>query len=156
MEVGGCGVFFHLSCGAAEFLQRNLPFLTVVSSVLPVEDRFPLDSIMNWTSHFSPSICRASHVTPQPEDSWIPLLINAVDHCMNRIKELTQNELELWVFRLICILLSSFLTVTGRLWCLLWKWGYNVSESKGSCCLYLESDTVSKVCWLGSTGKINT
>uniref|UniRef100_A0A384D048 Cyclin-D1-binding protein 1 n=1 Tax=Ursus maritimus TaxID=29073 RepID=A0A384D048_URSMA len=40
-------------------------------------------------------ITKASHVTPQPEDSWIPLLINAVDHCMNRIKELTQNELEL-------------------------------------------------------------
>ncbi|XP_014447163.1 cyclin-D1-binding protein 1 [Tupaia chinensis] len=39
-------------------------------------------------------ITKASHVTPQPEDSWIPLLINAVDHCMNRIKELTQNELE--------------------------------------------------------------
>uniref|UniRef100_A0A8C9DYD5 Cyclin-D1-binding protein 1 n=1 Tax=Phocoena sinus TaxID=42100 RepID=A0A8C9DYD5_PHOSS len=37
----------------------------------------------------------ASHVTPQPEDSWIPLLINAVDHCMNRIKELTQHEVEL-------------------------------------------------------------
>ncbi|XP_037690090.1 cyclin-D1-binding protein 1 [Choloepus didactylus] len=40
-------------------------------------------------------ITKASHVTPQPEDSWIPLLISAVDHCMNRIKELTQNELEL-------------------------------------------------------------
>ncbi|XP_004609662.1 cyclin-D1-binding protein 1 [Sorex araneus] len=40
-------------------------------------------------------ITKASHVTPQPEDSWIPLLINAVDHCMNTIKELTQNELEL-------------------------------------------------------------
>ncbi|XP_042844968.1 cyclin-D1-binding protein 1 isoform X2 [Panthera tigris] len=40
-------------------------------------------------------ITKASHVTPQPEDSWIPLLVNAVDHCMNRIKELTQNELEL-------------------------------------------------------------
>ncbi|KAK2500011.1 hypothetical protein MC885_010341 [Smutsia gigantea] len=40
-------------------------------------------------------ITKASHVTPQPEDSWIPLLINAVDHCINRIKELTQNELEL-------------------------------------------------------------
>ncbi|XP_004421534.1 PREDICTED: cyclin-D1-binding protein 1 [Ceratotherium simum simum] len=40
-------------------------------------------------------ITKASHVTPKPEDSWIPLLINAVDHCMNRIKELTQNELEL-------------------------------------------------------------
>ncbi|XP_008572247.1 PREDICTED: cyclin-D1-binding protein 1 [Galeopterus variegatus] len=39
-------------------------------------------------------ITKASHVTPQPEDSWIPLLINAVDHCMNRIKELTQSELE--------------------------------------------------------------
>lgn len=39
-------------------------------------------------------ITKASHVTPQPEDSWIPLLINAVDHCMNRIKELT-NEVEL-------------------------------------------------------------
>lgn len=39
-------------------------------------------------------ITKASHVTPQPEDSWIPLLINAVDHCMNRIKELTQNEVE--------------------------------------------------------------
>ncbi|XP_003266838.1 cyclin-D1-binding protein 1 [Nomascus leucogenys] len=40
-------------------------------------------------------ITKASHVTPQPEDSWIPLLINAIDHCMNRIKELTQSELEL-------------------------------------------------------------
>ncbi|XP_004466773.2 cyclin-D1-binding protein 1 [Dasypus novemcinctus] len=40
-------------------------------------------------------ITKASHVSPQPEDSWIPLLINAVDHCMNRIKELTQSELEL-------------------------------------------------------------
>ncbi|XP_007120744.1 cyclin-D1-binding protein 1 [Physeter macrocephalus] len=40
-------------------------------------------------------ITKASHVTPQPEDSWIPLLINAVDHCMNRIKELTQHEVEL-------------------------------------------------------------
>ncbi|XP_074183953.1 cyclin-D1-binding protein 1 [Rhinolophus sinicus] len=40
-------------------------------------------------------ITKASHVTPQPEDSLIPLLINAIDHCMNRIKELTQNELEL-------------------------------------------------------------
>ncbi|KAF3830455.1 hypothetical protein GH733_004274 [Mirounga leonina] len=40
-------------------------------------------------------ITKASHVTPQPEDSWIPLLVNAIDHCMNRIKELTQNELEL-------------------------------------------------------------
>ncbi|XP_006883029.1 PREDICTED: cyclin-D1-binding protein 1 [Elephantulus edwardii] len=40
-------------------------------------------------------ITKASHVAPQPEDSWIPLLINAVDHCMNRIKELTQSELEL-------------------------------------------------------------
>ncbi|KAJ8776894.1 hypothetical protein J1605_015071 [Eschrichtius robustus] len=39
-------------------------------------------------------ITKASHVTPQPEDSWIPLLINAVDHCMNRIKELTQYEVE--------------------------------------------------------------
>uniref|UniRef100_A0A8C6DBW8 Cyclin-D1-binding protein 1 n=1 Tax=Moschus moschiferus TaxID=68415 RepID=A0A8C6DBW8_MOSMO len=39
-------------------------------------------------------ITKASHVTPQPEDNWIPLLINAVDHCMNRIKELTQNEVE--------------------------------------------------------------
>ncbi|KAM4831023.1 cyclin-D1-binding protein 1 [Urocitellus parryii] len=38
-------------------------------------------------------ITKASHVTPQPEDSWIPLLINAVDHCMNRIKELTQSEI---------------------------------------------------------------
>ncbi|XP_047398246.1 cyclin-D1-binding protein 1 [Sciurus carolinensis] len=40
-------------------------------------------------------ITKASHVTPQPEDSWIPLLVNAVDHCMNRIKEFTQNEIEL-------------------------------------------------------------
>nr|XP_008526756.1 PREDICTED: cyclin-D1-binding protein 1 [Equus przewalskii] len=40
-------------------------------------------------------ITKASHVNPQPEDSWIPLLVNAVDHCMNRIKELTQSELEL-------------------------------------------------------------
>ncbi|KAM7156412.1 cyclin-D1-binding protein 1 isoform 1-T1 [Molossus nigricans] len=40
-------------------------------------------------------ITKASHVTPQPEHSWISLLINAIDHCMNRIKELTQNELEL-------------------------------------------------------------
>uniref|UniRef100_A0A8D2APL2 Cyclin-D1-binding protein 1 n=1 Tax=Sciurus vulgaris TaxID=55149 RepID=A0A8D2APL2_SCIVU len=40
-------------------------------------------------------ITKASHVTPQPEDSWIPLLINAVDHCMNRIKEFTQSEVEL-------------------------------------------------------------
>ncbi|XP_001156810.1 cyclin-D1-binding protein 1 isoform X1 [Pan troglodytes] len=40
-------------------------------------------------------ITKASHVTPQPEDSWIPLLINAIDHCLNRIKELTQSELEL-------------------------------------------------------------
>ncbi|KAL2790441.1 cyclin-D1-binding protein 1 [Daubentonia madagascariensis] len=40
-------------------------------------------------------ITKASHVTPQPEDSWIPLLINAVDDCMNRVKELTQRELEL-------------------------------------------------------------
>ncbi|XP_004861724.1 cyclin-D1-binding protein 1 isoform X2 [Heterocephalus glaber] len=40
-------------------------------------------------------VTKASHVTPEPEDSWIPLLINAVDHCMNRIKELTQSEIEL-------------------------------------------------------------
>ncbi|XP_004578194.2 cyclin-D1-binding protein 1 [Ochotona princeps] len=40
-------------------------------------------------------ITKASHVTPQPEDSWIPLLMNAIDHCMNRIKELTQREIEL-------------------------------------------------------------
>ncbi|XP_005381424.1 PREDICTED: cyclin-D1-binding protein 1 [Chinchilla lanigera] len=40
-------------------------------------------------------VTKASHVTPQPEDSWIPLLINAVDHCMNKIKELTQSEIEL-------------------------------------------------------------
>ncbi|XP_012861778.1 cyclin-D1-binding protein 1 [Echinops telfairi] len=40
-------------------------------------------------------ITKASHVSPQPEDSWILLLIAAVDHCMNRIKELTQRELEL-------------------------------------------------------------
>uniref|UniRef100_G3SUD1 Cyclin-D1-binding protein 1 n=2 Tax=Loxodonta africana TaxID=9785 RepID=G3SUD1_LOXAF len=40
-------------------------------------------------------ITEASHVSPQPEDSWIPLLISAVDHCMNRIKELTQSALEL-------------------------------------------------------------
>lgn len=40
-------------------------------------------------------ITKASHVTPQPEDSWIPLLMNAVDHCMNRIKELTQSEIQL-------------------------------------------------------------
>ncbi|XP_006831950.1 PREDICTED: cyclin-D1-binding protein 1 [Chrysochloris asiatica] len=40
-------------------------------------------------------ITKASHVTAQPEDSWIPLLIAAIDHCMNRIKELTQSELEL-------------------------------------------------------------
>ncbi|KAM6180842.1 cyclin-D1-binding protein 1 [Erethizon dorsatum] len=39
-------------------------------------------------------VTKASHVT-QPEDSWIPLLINAVDHCMNKIKELTQREIEL-------------------------------------------------------------
>lgn len=86
---------FNFSCGAAELLQRNLPFLNLVSSVLPVEDMFSLDNIINFI-YFSPhSIHRASHVTPQPEDSWIPLLINAVDHCMDRIKELTQNELEL-------------------------------------------------------------
>ncbi|EGV97220.1 cyclin-D1-binding protein 1 [Cricetulus griseus] len=36
-------------------------------------------------------ITKASHVTPQPEDSWIPLLINAIDRCMNRVKELTQH-----------------------------------------------------------------
>lgn len=41
-------------------------------------------------------ILRASHVSPQPGDSWIPLLINAVDHCMDRIKELTQRAVELW------------------------------------------------------------
>lgn len=40
-------------------------------------------------------ITKASHVTPQPEDSWIPLLINAVNHCMNRVKELTQHAAEL-------------------------------------------------------------
>lgn len=40
-------------------------------------------------------ITKASHVTPQPEDNWISLYLNAIDHCMNRIKELTQNELEL-------------------------------------------------------------
>ncbi|KAG8505281.1 Cyclin-D1-binding protein 1, partial [Galemys pyrenaicus] len=51
-----------------------------------------LDDIVDISDEISP---RASHVTPQPEDSWTPLLINAVDHCMNRIKELTQNELEL-------------------------------------------------------------
>nr|XP_004660941.2 cyclin-D1-binding protein 1 [Jaculus jaculus] len=39
-------------------------------------------------------ITKASHVSPQPEDSWIPLLINAVDHCMDRIKELTQHDVE--------------------------------------------------------------
>ncbi|XP_052580845.1 cyclin-D1-binding protein 1 [Peromyscus californicus insignis] len=36
-------------------------------------------------------ITKTSHVTPQPEDSWIPLLMNAVDHCMSRVKELTQH-----------------------------------------------------------------
>lgn len=40
-------------------------------------------------------ITKASHVSPQPGDSWIPLLINAVDHCMDRIKELTQRAVEL-------------------------------------------------------------
>ncbi|XP_021495082.1 cyclin-D1-binding protein 1 isoform X1 [Meriones unguiculatus] len=40
-------------------------------------------------------ITKASHVTPQPEDSWIPLLINAIHHCMDRIKELTQRAAEL-------------------------------------------------------------
>ncbi|CAO2645347.1 Cyclin-D1-binding protein 1, partial [Lemmus lemmus] len=40
-------------------------------------------------------ITKASHVTPQPEDSWIPLLINAIDDCMNRVKELTQHAAEL-------------------------------------------------------------
>ncbi|XP_057636821.1 cyclin-D1-binding protein 1 [Chionomys nivalis] len=40
-------------------------------------------------------ITNASHVTPQPEDSWIPLLINAINHCMNRVKELTQHAAEL-------------------------------------------------------------
>ncbi|XP_004623560.1 cyclin-D1-binding protein 1 [Octodon degus] len=40
-------------------------------------------------------VTKASHVTPQPEDSWIPLLINAIDDCMNKIKELTQGEIEL-------------------------------------------------------------
>ncbi|XP_023051847.2 cyclin-D1-binding protein 1 [Piliocolobus tephrosceles] len=40
-------------------------------------------------------ITKASHVNPQPGDSWIPLLINAIDHFMNRIKELTRSELEL-------------------------------------------------------------
>ncbi|XP_036042402.1 cyclin-D1-binding protein 1 [Onychomys torridus] len=36
-------------------------------------------------------ITKTSHVTPQPEDSWIPLLMNAVDHCMSRVKQLTQH-----------------------------------------------------------------
>lgn len=36
-------------------------------------------------------ITKTSHVTPQPEDSWIPLLMSAVDHCMSRVKELTQH-----------------------------------------------------------------
>lgn len=40
-------------------------------------------------------ITKASHVSLQPGDSWIPLLINAVDHCMDRIKELTQRAVEL-------------------------------------------------------------
>lgn len=40
-------------------------------------------------------ITKASHVTPQPEDSWIPLLINAIEHCLGRIKELTQHAAEL-------------------------------------------------------------
>ncbi|XP_069862032.1 cyclin-D1-binding protein 1 [Dipodomys merriami] len=40
-------------------------------------------------------ITKASHVTSQPEDSWILLLINAIDHCMNRVKELTQSAAEL-------------------------------------------------------------
>uniref|UniRef100_A0A8C6ID94 Cyclin-D1-binding protein 1 n=1 Tax=Mus spicilegus TaxID=10103 RepID=A0A8C6ID94_MUSSI len=40
-------------------------------------------------------ITKASHVSPHPGDSWIPLLINAVDHCMNRIKALTQRAAEL-------------------------------------------------------------
>ncbi|XP_051000434.1 cyclin-D1-binding protein 1 isoform X1 [Acomys russatus] len=40
-------------------------------------------------------ITKASHVTPQPEDSWIPLLISAIEHCMDRIKELTQHAAEL-------------------------------------------------------------
>ncbi|XP_049637652.1 cyclin-D1-binding protein 1, partial [Suncus etruscus] len=39
-------------------------------------------------------ITKASHVTPQPEDSWILLFVNAIDHCLNRIKELIPNELE--------------------------------------------------------------
>ncbi|KAM5235004.1 cyclin-D1-binding protein 1 [Ctenodactylus gundi] len=40
-------------------------------------------------------VTKASHVNPQPEDSWIPVLFHAVDHCMDRIKELTQSEIEL-------------------------------------------------------------
>lgn len=40
-------------------------------------------------------ITKASHVSPQPGDSWIPLLISAVDHCMDRIKEVTQRAAEL-------------------------------------------------------------
>ncbi|XP_048188621.1 cyclin-D1-binding protein 1 [Perognathus longimembris pacificus] len=35
-------------------------------------------------------ITKASHVASQPEDSTILLLMNAIDHFMNRVKELTQ------------------------------------------------------------------
>ncbi|KAL1787122.1 cyclin-D1-binding protein 1 [Sigmodon hispidus] len=36
-------------------------------------------------------ITKASHVSPQPEDSWVPLLVSAIDNCMSRVKELTQH-----------------------------------------------------------------
>ena len=91
--------------------------------MLRFEDRsFPWQ-YNKFNFSFSHCIHRASHVTPQPEDSWIPLLINAVDHCMNRIKELTQNEVESWIFRLIWTLL--FIIVTAELWCLLLEWSWD-------------------------------
>ncbi|XP_018419812.1 PREDICTED: cyclin-D1-binding protein 1 [Nanorana parkeri] len=38
-------------------------------------------------------ITRSSHVCPDSETSWVPFLNNAIDHNMNKVKNLTQNAL---------------------------------------------------------------
>lgn len=86
------------SCGCGWGVERPVSeeesLLTVVPSLYLLGMLFPSHCV-NSISFFV-FYPRASHVSPQPGDSWIPLLISAVDHCMDRIKEVTQRAAELW------------------------------------------------------------
>lgn len=137
---------FNFSCGAAGFLQRNLPF-SIVSCVLPIEDGFSFDSVINFTSlcsiPFTDQVMWPHRQKTVGSLYSLMLLIIAWIESRNWPRMNWNYEFPgSFVLSSLCFLLSE----PGLDVCFL-NGARMLSGLTESFCLYLSRDAITKDCW---------